>query len=87
MPKILTKLRIDEISSVDRGAGEGCRIVLYKRDDGETMFKIKLPERDESRGYLTFNEAMEQRLLEKLSEVVADKDDKTQRARRRQVDA
>lgn len=33
MPKVLTKLRIDEISSVDRGAGENCRIVLFKRDD------------------------------------------------------
>lgn len=33
MVKKLTKLRIDEISSVDRGAGEGCKIVLMKRDD------------------------------------------------------
>lgn len=32
MPRILHKLRIDEISSVDRGAGDGCKIVLYKRD-------------------------------------------------------
>lgn len=31
MPRVLRKLRIDEISSVDRGAGEGCRIMLYKR--------------------------------------------------------
>jgi hypothetical protein len=35
MPKVLTKLRIDEISSVDRGAGDGCKIVLYKRDDSD----------------------------------------------------
>jgi hypothetical protein len=34
MPKVLTKLRVDEISAVDRGAGEGCKVVLYKRDDG-----------------------------------------------------
>lgn len=33
MVKKLTKLRIDEVSSVDRGAGEGCRILLFKRDD------------------------------------------------------
>jgi hypothetical protein len=33
MPKVLTKLRIDEISAVDKGAGEGCKVVLYKRDD------------------------------------------------------
>ena len=31
-PKILTRLRIDEVSAVDRGAGERCRIVLAKRD-------------------------------------------------------
>jgi hypothetical protein len=30
-PKILTRLRIDEVSAVDRGAGERCRIVLSKR--------------------------------------------------------
>jgi hypothetical protein len=75
MPKLLTKLRIDEISSVDRGAGEGCRIMLYKRDDDKPMFKIKLPKRDEPRGYLTFHEAMEKQILEKLSEVVADESD------------
>jgi hypothetical protein len=32
-PKVLTRLRIDEISSVDRGAGEGVRVVLMKRHD------------------------------------------------------
>jgi len=36
MARILTKLRIDEISSVDKGAGEGVRIVLMKRDGGTT---------------------------------------------------
>jgi hypothetical protein len=33
MPKVLTRLRIDEISAVDRAAGEGCKVVLYKRHD------------------------------------------------------
>src|ERR1700736_1117123 len=32
MPRILTKLRIDEVSAVDRGAGDGVKIVLMKRD-------------------------------------------------------
>jgi hypothetical protein len=32
-PKVLTKLRIDEVSSCDKGAGDGCKIVLSKRDD------------------------------------------------------
>lgn len=31
MPKMLTNLRIDEVSSVDRGAGEGVKIMLMKR--------------------------------------------------------
>lgn len=31
--KILTRLRIDEVSSVDRGAGEGVKILLMKRDE------------------------------------------------------
>jgi hypothetical protein len=32
MSKILTRLRIDEVSAVDRGAGEGVKIMLAKRD-------------------------------------------------------
>lgn len=35
MPKQLTNLRIDEVSSVDRGAGKGVRAVLIKRDSTE----------------------------------------------------
>jgi hypothetical protein len=33
MARILTKLRIDEVSAVDKGAGDGVKIVLMKRDD------------------------------------------------------
>lgn len=33
MPKLLTRLRIDEVSAVDRGAGEGVKILLMKRDE------------------------------------------------------
>src|SRR5262249_46650798 len=32
--KVLTRLRINEVSLVDRGAGENCRVVISKRDDG-----------------------------------------------------
>jgi hypothetical protein len=32
MPRVLRKLRIDEVASVPVGAGDGCRIVLTKRD-------------------------------------------------------
>jgi hypothetical protein len=32
MPRQLTNLRIDEVSSVDRGAGKGVRVLLLKRD-------------------------------------------------------
>jgi hypothetical protein len=40
MPRKLTRLRIDEVSSVDKGAGEGVKIVLMKRDSsaGLLMF-------------------------------------------------
>lgn len=37
MAKILTHLRIDEVSSVDRGAGEGVKILLMKRDKDNPM--------------------------------------------------
>src|SRR5262249_11318176 len=33
--KVLTRLKITEVSAVDRGAGENCRIVLSKRDDSD----------------------------------------------------
>ena len=33
MPNVLRKLRISEVSAVDRGAGEGARVVLTKRLD------------------------------------------------------
>lgn len=33
MPSILRNLKILEVSSVDRGAGEGVKVVLMKRDD------------------------------------------------------
>src|SRR5882757_27112 len=35
MPKKLTKLVVNEISSVDRGANPGAKIVLMKRDSGD----------------------------------------------------
>lgn len=31
MPNVLTKLRLKEVSLVDRGAGEGVKVMLYKR--------------------------------------------------------
>jgi hypothetical protein len=33
----LVRLRIDEVSAVDRGAGEGVKVVLMKRDAGDEM--------------------------------------------------
>jgi hypothetical protein len=32
MPKLLTRLKIDEVSAVDAAAGENCKILLRKRD-------------------------------------------------------
>lgn len=37
MPKMLTRLRIDEVSSVDHGAGEGVKIMLMKRNKDKPM--------------------------------------------------
>jgi hypothetical protein len=37
MPRILRKLKIAEISTADRGAGEGCQIVLRKADSEATL--------------------------------------------------
>jgi hypothetical protein len=47
-PKILRRLRINEVSSVDRGAGEGVKIVLMKRDPSSSI----------SRTAMTFDEVM-----------------------------
>jgi hypothetical protein len=33
MVRVLRNLKINEVSTVDRGAGDGCRIVLFKRND------------------------------------------------------
>jgi hypothetical protein len=38
MARVLTQIRIDEASAVDRGAGEGVKIVLMKRDDTARSF-------------------------------------------------
>ena len=35
MVRVLRNLKINEVSTVDRGAGDGCRIVLFKRDNGD----------------------------------------------------
>jgi hypothetical protein len=42
VPKLLTRLKITEVSAVDRGAGDGTRIVLMKRDDDTSRFKPHL---------------------------------------------
>jgi len=36
MPKKLRELKIEEVSSVDRGAGSGCRVLIAKRDTDVT---------------------------------------------------
>jgi hypothetical protein len=33
MVRVLRRLKIDHVASVDRGAGDGCHVVLFKRDD------------------------------------------------------
>jgi hypothetical protein len=75
MPNKLTKLRIDEISSVDRGAGEGCRIILMKRDasSGPLLFDDVMAKADTSdalRG--PRDEPDDKKLSDKLDEIVAE---------------
>jgi hypothetical protein len=38
MPRVLKDLHITEVSSVDRGAGEGVKVMLIKRD-GQRRFQ------------------------------------------------
>jgi hypothetical protein len=40
MPRRITKLQVEEISTVDKGAGEGTRIVLRKRDPAANFRRI-----------------------------------------------
>jgi hypothetical protein len=45
--KVLTRLKITEVSAVDRGAGENCKIVLSKRDDGpDDNTRREMPEHE-----------------------------------------
>lgn len=69
MPNILRRLKINEVSSVDRAAGEGCRIVLYKRDnsaDKPDFWDVPLPPQPR-----LFNDLM----LRKLADEPRDDDD------------
>jgi hypothetical protein len=45
MPRVLTRLRIDEVSAVDRGAGDGVKIMLMKRE-AERAERWKRQERE-----------------------------------------
>jgi hypothetical protein len=42
MPRVLRKLRIDEISAVDGAANSGAKILIYKRDDERRSFYHRL---------------------------------------------
>jgi hypothetical protein len=40
MPRLIRKLVVNEVSSVSRGAGHDCHVVLAKRDDSNSDLKI-----------------------------------------------
>ena len=42
MPRILKDLKITEVSSVDRGAGEGVRVLLMKRDETPSTGAVEM---------------------------------------------
>src|SRR5262249_6964081 len=62
--KILTRIRINEVSLVDRGAGENCRVVISKRDDSADDRHVELSAeeraRAESEGATALRHAEEQ---------------------------
>jgi len=43
--RVLTRLRINEVSAVDRGAGENCKVVISKRDDDYNPEPLTVQER------------------------------------------
>jgi len=38
--RVLTRMRINEVSLVDRGAGENCRVTISKRDDSDSRLNL-----------------------------------------------
>src|SRR5438128_483038 len=74
--RILTKLKINEVSSVDRGAGEGVKVLLWKRHDSNDGHRpllfndiIKADESDELRGPREKDD--DNKVSEKLRSMVA----------------
>src|SRR5262245_59407391 len=64
-PTVLTRLRIDEVSLCDKGAGHGCKVIISKRDDGAddcTPLSDAERERAEYEGRMAIRDA-EQRFL------------------------
>jgi hypothetical protein len=66
--KVLTRLKINEISMVDRGAGENCRILISKRDDSADADHVDLSPAEIARakveGYQALRHAEERFLKE-----------------------
>jgi hypothetical protein len=50
MTRVLTKIRIDEVSAVTAGAGEGVRVLLMKRHDPERSFNAIMAKADADDG-------------------------------------
>jgi hypothetical protein len=65
MPRVLKDLEISEVSVVDRGAGEGTRIALFKRDT---------PRRKRFAGYSTTAAAARAALLRKYTNIFKGED-------------
>jgi|SRR5262249_22676712 len=63
--KVLTRLKITEVSAVDRGAGENCKVILAKRDDDYNPAELSVEERArakaEGRTALRHQEEIERR--------------------------
>jgi hypothetical protein len=75
MPRILRNLRIDEVSMVDKGAGENCRVLLMKRHTPKVLMFADILLRDQPLRdddiQRTNTEPDDKKLSAKLKEIVA----------------
>ena len=68
MAKLLTRLKISEVSAVDRGAGEDCQILLRKRDQDVTKATAAL---ETSVGLILDSDGSEEEKRQELAETFA----------------
>ena len=74
-PRVLRDLRIDEVSSVDKGAGDGVRIVLMKRNDSGIDFAKIFGVRGDAAGDVLRAHLLKQQARDRLQRKQDDDDE------------